>query len=186
MFKSAILASAITLLAVGPSAAAVTIKFEAFSSSVFNFPGYPVGSTTGSFEVTLPYVDYHSVIPADQLTNCSATYGGAPTPCTTQSLYSANSTMAVVQTDAVGWGVLGVTFFYYFDRGVFDRTGVFETTADSNSFNHVGRLTISGVADPRPSAPVPEPASWALLLMGFTALGSTVRASRLARVRGRT
>ena len=58
--------------------------------------------------------------------------------------------------------------YYYFVDGAFLQNGVYQTT----SINP-GTLTVSG--SPTQTASVPEPASWAMMIAGFGAIGAAMR-----------
>jgi len=69
------------------------------------------------------------------------------------------------------WGASG----FYFDNGAIGAPGV-----HLGSFSAGQRLTVT--VSPDTTSPTPEPATWALMLSGFGAVGAALRRRRLAVV----
>ena len=161
-------AAVLMLAAAVPAAAAVTYSFAGFSS---------FGFTYGSFVFTVPnYITSPTFIPAAALTSCTVTFAAAPTDvCAAQSM---NVTPSY---DVVGFGygpnplALPSLTFFYFSPGSFAANGTYNSLIFGES--HAGILTVSGAGGGGGGA-VPEPASWAMLLAGFGAVGATLRRRR--------
>ena len=94
-------------------------------------------------------------------------------------------------------GFLGATNYYYLDEPFLDGSGVSFSTASGKSVNFFNQSNggryrvnvapfdtgfVTASTSPVPTAAIPEPATWALLLLGFAAIGTAVRARRRARV----
>jgi hypothetical protein len=73
-----------------------------------------------------------------------------------------------------GTGLGDRSVFYKFDFGAGGSTGItLDTAGYSNS-----RIYASGNPTPTPRSAVPEPATWALMLLGFGGVGMAMRRSR--------
>lgn len=70
----------------------------------------------------------------------------------------------------------GASSYHYFALGAFAQNGTYATVVDFNP----ATLRVSGSADPVTPA-VPEPATWAMLIIGFGVVGSALRTSRKAK-----
>jgi hypothetical protein len=67
------------------------------------------------------------------------------------------------------------TGFYFFQPGALGQTGVFTTIDPGGGYGNAGRatLTISSL-----NSAVPEPATWAMMIVGFGAIGASLRSGR--------
>ena len=162
------------LFATGAAVAAATLSVPAHAASlplVFNFSG-PSGTAQFVLDPT-PTPDFSSMILPGSgqfgFNNVPGIYGGVPGTASTISF----GTGIVADFNIVAPN-LGFTQFAGSSPQLF--TGPVDApvfaTGDFlliNPFLGNGTLTI---------APIPEPATWALLLMGFAAVGGALRSSR--------
>lgn len=162
-----IAASAMAMLAI-PAQAAVRYDFTLLSTEPSTFGE----STTASFSYTSPdFISVFTNLPAASLTGCSAmgTISG-PLVCDSTLFFNSffgNATVGITLSGrAVGPAV--TTFFATFDPGIFLTAGTYETPAASIQ---AGRLVVTNLG---PGA-VPEPATWAMMLMGFGLVGASMR-----------
>lgn len=92
-------------------------------------------------------------------------------------------------------GFLGATNYYYLDSPFLDGSGVSFSTANGKSVNFFNqssngqyRINVAPfdtgfvqASSAAVAAPVPEPTGWALLIVGFAAIGNAYRAKRVHR-----
>ena len=148
-----------------PADAAVRYDFKALSSYDH---GPFFGVTTGGFVYDAPsFITTDTIVPASALVSCSVTSTAGPVACWQQEF----------AFDAVLFGVLspigGGQINYFFPTGAFGAVGTYKTIY-FHGFQD-GTLVVSKVtAGPG----VPEPATWATLILGFGAVGSLVRRRR--------
>ncbi len=172
------------LVFANPARAAVTYEFNALSGGYNNY---------GTFTVTLPGVPTSTngiigyEIPASQLTTCqagSSGFGSIPAgayPCAFQSFRN-NDSRSSGSGDPYDIIVFGVDFFnqpdvhgglfYYFNSGAFETAGHHATVL--LGAQQAGTLNVYFSA-------VPEPATWALIILGFGAIGYAMRRQRSRR-----
>ena len=153
---------------VAPASAAVRYDFQAFSS----FPvGVPRDIVTGNFSVTLAnFIRGTVFVPASELTSCIATGSVSGIMLCDVQLLSKdtfNTTVFFGFFNPQG----NATVAYYFSPDALSAIGTYDTTELGP--RQAGRLTVSLVG-----GAVPEPATWAMMLTGFGAIGGAMRAQR--------
>ena len=160
------------MLAAGPAAAAVTYTFEATSS---------FGGAFGKFAYTAPtFITTGIVVPLANLDSCSVTSPATGFVCADQTF----ATVPGGIFDQIAFGarpIGGVVNFtnYNFAPGAFAAFGSYSTI--SFGTNQAGRLTVSR-AGPGGPGPVPEPATWAMMIAGFGTIGVAMRRRQRVRV----
>ena len=165
---SAAIATAI-LTASTPAHAALTLVFEAFET---------VNGLTGGFTAVIPNLPLTGgAITSQHITECYVItpLGGS---CSEQHY------LAVLDNNGNGGDLFDALQFhavtkaanFRFANGAFGTPGVHDTI---DGWPNLGRLTVSGQVDGPPTdwlpAPIPEPATWAMMIMGFGAVGSMLR-----------
>ena len=194
--------AAFALLA-GPASAAIKYEFTALSSFPFGgsdavdpvpehidpdtgdlipeVPGSPAipGETfTGAFTLTyngfiLGAPGAGVVVDAADLDSCTATSNVGPATCDHQDFLLTVDNKAIVS-----FGLHDSFFsggiFYYFDTAAFTSTGTFDTVLFGGS--QQGRLVVTDIG--AATGAVPEPAGWALMILGFGGVGAAVRHRR--------
>lgn len=170
--KFAVAAGA-ALLASLPMAAqaAVTYSFVADSSYPFNDV-----TITGGFTLTVASpISGPTTFPLASLDSCSVSASdGSAIECIGQQFASYDGLY-----DQIGFGTDGSEArytFYNFAVGAFSANGVYETI--TFGANQHGFLTVSGIGDTGgggATGGVPEPATWALMILGFGAAGAALR-----------
>jgi hypothetical protein len=163
--KIALISGALSLAM--PAQAAVTYKFLALSSYQF---GNAQTSYTGGFTLTVPdFITTTTTVPLGNLSNCSVTESnGAPASCSDQIFnYNYYPGADVIQfvVSSANWSA---AVNYYFDVDAFATVGTHDTIIFGK--DQQGQLIVS--AD---DSAVPEPASWALMVVGFGLAGGAMR-----------
>ena len=163
-YRTAIFAAAACLLCAStPVVAQVTYQFSGQTydgqvSATFTVPTFLTGSGT---------------IAGSALSACTPFNNfGTATTCNGVSYNdnSAGQDQIAFNYDVPSTGGSG-SFYYYFASGAFGADGTFYT--DSNSGQNTGSLSVSGMP-----AAVPEPATWAMMLLGFGGIGFAIRRRR--------
>lgn len=159
IFKSVALSAALLAGAVcAPAHAAVTYTFKAISA----FDSFPFGT----FQLTTAnFVTGANTFGPASLTSCSVTFTTASSVCGSQVMDTTFN--APYETVAFGTDD-GTQVFYYFNAGSFGTVG----THSSQIFGDEQFATLS-VVNSSPS--VPEPATWAMMIIGFGAVGGAMR-----------
>ena len=159
--------------AITPANAAVRYDFEAFSSLPVGVPGDIV---KGNFSLTVAdFISGTIFVPASDLTSCAATGSVSGTmPCDVQMLENYTFSSAVFFGFFNPQGNASVA--YYFTPDVLSAVGTYDTI--DLGPGQAGRMTVSLV-----SGAVPEPGTWAMMLIGFGAIGGALRTRRLISVR---
>jgi hypothetical protein len=177
--------SAAAALLAQPAHAALTIKFEALATPQ---------DVTGGFTIVISNLPItYGAIPDSAYTECHVDNGD---PCGVSFLYrdTAGINSPSDLYDAIMFGA-GNRPIFRFANGAFEAAGVYDTVAQDLA-PHVGRVTITGALDgppvdwnpPIPCDPnemecdspvepggVPEPATWALMILGFGSAGAALR-----------
>ena len=154
-----------------PSNAAVLYSFTAYSS-------FPLGTDNESFHGNFDLITPTFVIPSAQpgtlfhpadLIDCAAVSDKGPATCTDQGFIIGLSG----PDTTIGFGVNGVsvntTIYYYFDAAAFSTPGTYQTLIFGA--DQAGQLVVTDLGGPA----VPEPAIWAMMLVGFGLVGATLR-----------
>lgn len=144
-----------TVVPLQSAQAAVIYTFRSFTEAL----GQPL---LGSFSYTSPnFITTNRDVPTP--TNCMV-IGRIPS-CGDMQYFWADR--------QAGYDVIGFSFnqsataFYYFPDGAFRAFGTYGTVGEG--FDYAGILKVS---------PIPEPATWAMMLVGFAAIGATARRRR--------
>jgi opacity protein-like surface antigen len=157
------------LLAACAAPAAAAVQYDFVGTSSF-------GGTYGSFSFTAPdFLNNSStsgtLIPFQNLTSCSVTFGSGT--CDAQLLANDSSGFTGQPSDVIGFGASGgQTTYYYFQDGALTTYGNYSSILLGPS--QAGTLRVSLAS----TSAVPEPATWAMMLIGFVAIGSGTRRSR--------
>jgi hypothetical protein len=158
--------AAIMLVASGSSAEAmVRYEFTALSSRTVEFLQGPE-TVTGSFTLVVPdFIVPTQTFQPEALVSCTATGSvSGPLPCIAQTF----STQPPFET--VTFGVYFDFVNYFFNTNTFGETGSFDSVVLTDQ-----RATLV-ITDLRGSVgPIPEPATWALLIAGFGLVGGALR-----------
>lgn len=129
----------------------------------------------GTFSLTSPqYITVDTFVTAANLDSCTAS--GVPCEHVRFDVdYYGDETRSVIAfaREFIAGGYF--TTYHYFDFGVFAQNGTYGTVTTYNP----ATLRVSGAADP--VGAVPEPATWALLILGFGLIGGTMRSARRDR-----
>lgn len=159
--------------AIAPASAAVRYDFQAFSSLPVGIPGDIV---SGSFSLTVnDFISGTIFVPASELTSCTATGSVSGTmPCDVQMLENFSFSSAVFFGFFNPQGNASVA--YYFTPGVLSKVGTYDSIDLGPA--QAARITVSLVG-----GAVPEPGTWAMMLMGFGAIGGALRHRRQISVR---
>ncbi|PZQ63363.1 MAG: hypothetical protein DI570_09225 [Phenylobacterium zucineum] len=189
MLRTLAAAAAVSMIAAAPANAALTIVFEALST--------PNG-VTGSFTATVPYLPIWSGgIPEAWFTDCTFVGGCGVITLINFAHNGVDTSTDIADVFSVGAssvpGTGGAAF--RFANNAFTTVGVHDTLPD---WINVGRITVSGTVDgpprdynptePEPCDPVvencpmpggvPEPTTWALMILGFGTMGAALRQRR--------
>jgi hypothetical protein len=154
--------AAMALAMAGSATAAITYKFKATSS---------YGSAYGSFELTTAnFLTGSNIFAPASLTNCSVTFSPGSQNCGSQLLDTTFYAPSPFYT-TVGFGTDDQsTTYYYFDQGSFSTLG----THESRIFGAEQFATLT-VSDFVQTPSVPEPATWAMMIIGFGLVGAGMR-----------
>ena len=165
MRKLVLAALAAAALTVPAGAQAVTYSFTAET-------GFGYGAAfTGDFTYERPDpVTALTFVDPTVLDSCHVSYAGAGV-----------CRFAQFQPNDAGLDVIGFavsptltdpvqTFFYYFEAGAFGRNGTYATRGGPDNMGH---LTVAKIG-----APVPEPGTWELMIVGFGLTGALLRRER--------
>lgn len=167
-----LVAIAAFLTPAGPSAAAVTYTFE---GGIGDFHGglFPLGA----FAFVSPdFITYDRITPLADLSSCSVYVPASD--CADQQFYRLpDRDLVDFRFRQIGFNVVNTVFT--FEPGAFGSLGLHLTPRDNG---YVGRLTITGFSE---RSSTPEPAAWALLILGFGGIGIVMRCGRDPR-RGAT
>jgi hypothetical protein len=166
--RRVLLASAALAAIVGatPASALIRYDFTALSSFVFDDPA---GSVMGGWTYIAPtYVVGDADIPLADLVSCTAVSSLGPTSCTDQFFF-ASPAFGQADTVAIGFGTTNVEPLYYFADGAFSAPGTYNTTLFGT--DQQGILVVTDLG----KGTVPEPASWALMIVGFGLVGGAMR-----------
>ena len=166
---SKIAAAMLLAACAAPAAAVVQYDFTATSSfggpyGSFSFlsPGFINSSSTSGTSIAFP-----------NLTSCSVTFGGGT--CGAQTLYNNTSGLTGTPSDAVSFGTSnGQGAYFYFADGAFTNYGTYTNILFGSSQAATLRVSLA------PNSAVPEPATWAMMLIGFGAIGVSLRRRRRA------
>jgi hypothetical protein len=114
----------------------------------------------GSFILTVDDpVTAETLFPVASLTSCIVQYA----PCQSVELaFTGSDNFIVFRQSDVG-------SYYYFASNAFTTNGSYEEAY------HEATLVVSGIPEGWSPAPVPEPASWALMIGGLGLAGATLR-----------
>ncbi len=155
-----------------PAAAAVQYDFVGTSS---------FGGAYGSFSFIAPaFINSSSTsgtsIALANLTSCSVTFGGGT--CGAQVLFNNTSSMTQTPSDAISFGTSsGAGAAFYFADGAFTNFGTYSNIIFGSQ--QAATLRVSLVQ----AAAVPEPATWAMMLIGFAGIGLASRRRRRVMAR---
>lgn len=137
---------------------------------------------SGDFSVVLPgFVSAltNTVVEAVDLDSCSVVSTGLdPASCRSQEFYQDISGYDIVSFGVMTIANPGTGIFYYFDDGAFGVAGVYDSVLLGAS--QAGRLTVTDLGGA--GGAVPEPATWAMMIIGFGAAGSMIRRRRAVAV----
>lgn len=161
--------AAIMLVASG-SAAEATVRYEftALSSRPVEFLNGPE-TVTGSFTLVVPdFIVPTQVFQPAALVSCTATGSvSGDLPCEAIA-FTTQPPFATVQ-----FTVFGENINYFFSTNTFGETGSFDSVVLTDQ-----RATLVITDLPGVSGPIPEPATWALMIAGFGAVGGALRRRR--------
>jgi PEP-CTERM motif len=155
--KSAILATLVggaMLSSLGSANAEIRYDFTAYSA--FDF-GYGT-LTEGSFTYFSPnFVVPNFTVPVADLASCSAAFSSSgPVACGDQSFLNN------ISYETILFGISVTNLYYYFDPTAFSTPGTYQTVLFGDA--QAAQLVVSIVS-------VPEPSTWAMMLIGFAGLG---------------
>lgn len=165
------LASAATTMAFSTSAQAGTLLFELTGSRNATF-------TIATDPVTPTRINNQPLLGGSQIffDNLPGTFNGVAS--TANVNFGSGNILAALNINAPGTG-LGFTQFGGTDLFTINNGAV---TFNTGTFNFSGIVTgASTLRVSELSAAVPEPATWAMMLLGFFAIGMTMRRSAPVR-----
>lgn len=158
------------LVLANPASAAVRYTFTAYSGPEIN--GEQING--GGFSIVVPnYIASDQSFTSGSLINCSVSTTVQPVggSCGDQDFYlsTAFNYIGFETTTALNPATYA---YYYFIAGAFSAPGTY--TSLSPLEEKTGQLLVENLADIDTPA-VPEPASWALMMLGFGAAGFALR-----------
>jgi len=164
-FSICIVIAGLTLFLDNPANAAVRYEFTANSS--FEYNGEKING--GGFTFDAPnFVSHDLSLPLASLTSCSVSTTVQPSggSCQSQDLYLSAS------FNYFGFGINTTLnpqsfIYYYFAPEAFGAPGTYDSIAFAENS---GRLVVTELA-----GAVPEPSTWAMMLVGFGAIGTAMR-----------
>lgn len=133
---------------------------------------YEFSGAAGSFSLTsAQYITADTTIAAGDLDSCSSTG-----PCLSILFDPQNAGQGLYdrigfRREAGGPG-FWIESYHYFDLGAFGQNGTYASLLGINP----ATLRVSGTADP--TGAVPEPATWAMLILGFGLVGGAMRSAK--------
>jgi len=169
--------AALTLLG-GQASAATYLKYQ--FQTLDSFDGQFEGSFTGFIE-TPPGPVGETIISGAALPACVTTMSAVTVDCSMAKLISGfdffgdgSLTLDVVEL----WFVNASNqYSYYFDPGAFATVGLHTTAMPALFAGQTATLRVSRAT----SLAVPEPGTWAMMILGFAGAGAALRAERRRR-----
>jgi hypothetical protein len=164
-------------LAAVPAHAMVRYDFTAFSS--FDTNGEQITGGGFSFVTASFLADDTSIAPGDLL-SCSVATTETPTgPCGNQDMLF----HVLEGYETVSFGIQtplnpATGIYYYFIDGAFGAAGTYESQIFAE--DQAGRLVVTDLGGNWGA--VPEPASWAMMIVGMGAVGFAMRGRRKVAV----
>lgn len=152
---------------------AAALPMTAQAAVTYAFAFNPGESSQGAFSVTLANpITTDTVVPSASLTSCFTGY--ADTSCADQEfvIQSGRTRVGFATLQLFEGDLYGFTSYAYFGLDAFTTNGI-----HSDAFGEA-TLTVSGITA---TAPVPEPASWALMIGGLGLAGAALRGRRAVR-----
>ena len=162
-----IAAAAFAAIVTFATPASATVRYDFTALSSFDF-GSGFGQITGSFSYLAPtFIVPDATIPVGSLLSCTYNSTEGPATCADQNFL--NDVVPGNETIAFGGNTVGggIGVYYYFDSTAFSTLGVHDTVVFGTA--QQGQLTVSSA---------PEPATWAMMLVGFGGLGAAMRSRR--------
>ncbi len=169
MRKMTLKIAAALLFAAVATPAAASVQYDFVATSSF-------GGSYGSFSFVTPnFINSSSTsgtsIAFPNLTSCSVTFGGGT--CGTQILLNNASSFTSTPSDAISFGTSnGQGAAFYFADGAFTNFGTYSNIIFGSGQAATLRISLA------PTAAVPEPATWAMMLIGFGGIGAAMRRRR--------
>jgi PEP-CTERM motif len=172
--RHSILKTGLAAMALGIAGNASAVVIYEFEAVILTTP--QPGQIAGSFSVTVP-----DFVQPNSTTNFAP---AALNACTVT--YPANlvcGTITFSSSDASGLDVIEfrtdeslIFAGYGYDVGTFNTVGIHQASFASGGFQPA-RLTVINTG----GAPLPEPATWGMMLVGFGIIGGAMRRGRVVR-----